>query len=259
MLQTRGSPSLSTISATTALQPKPSSLWVIPSPFPFCPITSTPWRSPRKRIAAVSRSCSICRCNRSRTRRLKRRNCTLVCRGPKTTCTGSARRAREGRGRGDRPPSPCNTPGSARSLASSRNARHPPGARLRTRPLIRLFPLLQRGLRFLCREKKMNGDGENPHCHKAENAAFGASRSSRQPVGAVQGSVRQVPLEDDAAVRYGVKECLAEVKTRVPSHSQPETAGAAQRKSENEPNHHHTQDSHAALPWITQVNASEEQ
>src|SRR5260370_28110113 len=44
-----------TLFRSTAPQPKPSSLWVIPSPFPFCPITSIRWTSPRKRTAVGSR------------------------------------------------------------------------------------------------------------------------------------------------------------------------------------------------------------
>jgi len=54
--------------------------------------------------------------------------------GPQTTRNSSARRPREGRGRGDRPSSPGGHSRLARSFASSESARGPPGARLRNSP-----------------------------------------------------------------------------------------------------------------------------
>src|SRR5947209_19501561 len=81
---------------------------------------------------------------------------------------------------------------------------------------------------------------ENSHSQKAEDAAFGPDRPSGKPFGTVQRRIRKVSFEDDAAIRYGVKECLAEIKTCVPPDNQPEIAGTPQGKCENQPDHYNT-------------------
>src|ERR1700731_2844391 len=96
----------------------------------------------------------------------------------------------------------------------------------------------------------MNGEGKNPHGEKAEDTAFGSHRAAREPFGAVQGCIRQVSFEDEAAVRHRVKECLAEIKTRVPSHNQPEIPGTPQGKREKQPDGH---DPRCSLPAFTGI------
>jgi len=82
-------------------------------------------------------------------------------------------------------------PGSARSSAATQAQ----GVRwcwLRTRPLIGLFSLRLRRLRFLCWKKHMNDEARIP-CEKAEDAAFGAHRAAREPFGAVQRCIDRCP------------------------------------------------------------------
>src|SRR5882672_9060952 len=104
----------------------------------------------------------------------------------------------------------------------------------------------------------MNDEGKNPHGEKAEDAAFGAHRAAREPFGAVQRCIRQVSFEDEAAVRHGVKERLAEIKTRVPSHNQPETAGTPQGKRENQSDGHNARCPYQPSPGFPKWTAPNE-
>src|SRR3981189_3052395 len=75
----------------------------------------------------------------------------------------------------------------------------------------------------------------------------------------MQRRIRKVPREDNAAVRHGEKEGLAEIKTGMPSHNQPEIAGAPQAERENQPDHDHAPRAPPPFAGILQVDASKEQ
>jgi hypothetical protein len=75
----------------------------------------------------------------------------------------------------------------------------------------------------------MHHQGQDGHRQETEDASLWADRTSRKPLGAVQGSVRKVPFKDDPAIRDGKKKRLAEIKACMPPDGQPEIARAAKR------------------------------
>ena len=105
----------------------------------------------------------------------------------------------------------------------------------------------------------MNRDGKEPHSQKAEDAALRADGAAGEPISAVQGSIREVSIEDNAAVRHGKKKGLAEIKSRVPSYNQPKISGAPQSKRENQGDRYNSRCAYQAFAGILQVDASKEQ
>src|ERR1700740_1888345 len=95
----------------------------------------------------------------------------------------------------------------------------------------------------------------NHHCGKThgqetEYASFRTNRSPGQPGRTMQSRVRDMVIEDKAAIRHGKEKSLAEVKAGVPPYRQPEVSGAPQCKAKNQTSNHYVRHSGHPLTRI---------